>query len=415
MKKKLTIMILVSLVLGLVVGIVVNSYFPQYYKHFDYYLFNPLGTIFINLIKMVVVPLVFFSIVVGVIGLGSPKKLGRIGLRTIALYFFTTAIAVTIALVLANVIQPGDNVQIQSGVEKPELDKPPALMTSLLSMIPSNPIQSMVEANMMQVIVFALSVGVAAFLLRDKVKVFCDFCEQANEVMIKIVFLVMYLAPFGAFGLMASAVGKAGVELIGSMALYMCTILFALFLHMTLIYGSLLWFLGKTNPIQFYKSLMPAMETAFATSSSAATLPVTMDCVENKLRVDRGVSSFVLPLGATMNMDGTAIMQGVAAIFIGQIYGIDLSITEQLIIILTATLASIGTAAVPSAGMVMLTIVLTSVGLPVEGIAIVLGVDRLLDMARTMTNITGDATVAVVVDRSERNVQSAEKESSGAA
>lgn len=414
MKKKLTVMILVSLVLGLVVGLALNAYLPQYYKYFNYYLFNPLGTIFINLIKMVVVPLVFFSIVVGVIGLGSPKKLGRIGLKTISLYLLTTVVAITIALALANLIQPGDGVQIQTGMEKPELEKPPALMTSLLNMIPSNPIQSMTEANMMQVIVFALFVGLAAFLLGEKVKTFRDFSEQANQVMIKIVFMVMYLAPFGAFGLMASAVGKAGIELIGSMALYMCTILLALFLHMTLIYGSLLWFFGKTNPLKFYKSITPAMETAFATSSSAATLPLTMDCVENRLKVDKGVSSFVLPLGATMNMDGTAIMQGVAAIFIGQIYGIDLSLTEQIIIILTATLASIGTAAVPSAGMVMLTIVLTAVGLPVEGIAIVLGVDRLLDMTRTMTNITGDATVAVVVDRTERNMKT-EQSQSGAA
>lgn len=361
---------------------------------------------------MVVVPLVFFSIVMGVIGLGDPKKLGRIGIKTILLYFLTTAIAITVALVLANVLEPGKGVQV-GNVEKIDIPESPAILTSLLSMVPSNPFQAMAEANMMQVIIFSLFVGLAAFLLGAKVEVFRYFCNQANEVMIKIVFIVMYFAPFGAFGLMASAIGKAGIDLLASMFIYMLTILLALVIQMVVIYGLLLTVFAKENPFKFYKKLFPAMETAFATSSSAATLPVTMRCVEEEMKVDKGISSFVLPLGATINMDGTAIMQGVAAIFIAQVYGIDLGLTAQMTIILTATLASIGTAAVPSAGMITLSVILASVGLPVEGIAIVLGVDRLLDMTRTMTNITGDATVAVVIDRSEKELNVKEQKLAG--
>ena len=225
--------------------------------------------------------------------------------------------------------------------------------------------------------------------------------EQGNEVTIKMVDLVMKTAPYAAFALMARAIGQAGIELIGSMAWYMVTILGALLLHMAVIYSLLIWTLAKMNPLHFFKAMGPAMEVAFTTSSSAATLPVTMECVERDLKVPKSISSFVLPLGATVNMDGTAIMQGVAAVFIAQLYGIDLSLVEQGMILLTATLASIGTAAVPGAGLVILSMVLTSVGLPVEGIAIIMGVDRLLDMSRTVTNITGDACVAVCVARTE--------------
>ena len=302
---------------------------------------------------------------------------------------------------LANVIAPGEGVNIGEASEKPDIQEAPPIKETLLNIIPENPVQAMAEAEMLQIIFFALFFGIAMALLGEKADRVKAVIEQGNEVTIKMVDLVMKTAPYAAFALMARAIGQAGIELIGSMAWYMVTILGALLLHMAIIYSLLIWALGKMNPLHFFKAMGPAMEVAFTTSSSAATLPVTMECVERDLKVPKSISSFVLPLGATVNMDGTAIMQGVAAVFIAQLYGIDLSLVEQGMILLTATLASIGTAAVPGAGLVILSMVLTSVGLPVEGIAIIMGVDRLLDMSRTVTNITGDACVAVCVARTE--------------
>src|SRR5690606_18749708 len=302
---------------------------------------------------------------------------------------------------LANVIAPGEGVHIGEASEKPDIQEAPPIKETLLNIIPENPVQAMAEAEMLQIIFFALFFGIAMALLGEKADRVKAVIEQGNEVTIKMVDLVMKTAPYAAFALMARAIGQAGIELIGSMAWYMVTILGALLLHMAVIYSLLIWILAKMNPLHFFKAMGPAMEVAFTTSSSAATLPVTMECVERDLKVPKSISSFVLPLGATVNMDGTAIMQGVAAVFIAQLYGIDLSLVEQGMILLTATLASIGTAAVPGAGLVILSMVLTSVGLPVEGIAIIMGVDRLLDMSRTVTNITGDACVAVCVARTE--------------
>jgi len=313
----------------------------------------------------------------------------------------TTAVAITVGLMLANVIAPGEGVHIGEASEKPDIQEAPPIKETLLNIIPENPVQAMAEAEMLQIIFFALFFGIAMALLGEKADRVKAVIEQGNEVTIKMVDLVMKTAPYAAFALMARAIGQAGIELIGSMAWYMVTILGALLLHMAIIYSLLIWALGKMNPLHFFKAMGPAMEVAFTTSSSAATLPVTMECVERDLKVPKSISSFVLPLGATVNMDGTAIMQGVAAVFIAQLYGIDLSLVEQGMILLTATLASIGTAAVPGAGLVILSMVLTSVGLPVEGIAIIMGVDRLLDMSRTVTNITGDACVAVCVARTE--------------
>jgi Na+/H+-dicarboxylate symporter len=261
----------------------------------------------------------------------------------------------------------------------------------------------MANADMLQIIFFALLFGIGMALLGNKVDQVRQFIEQGNEIMLKLVTIIMACAPYAAFALMARAVGQAGIDLIGSMAWYMITLILALIVHMGITYSALLSLFAKYNPIQFFKKMGRAMEVAFTTSSSAATLPVTMEVAEKDFNVPKSISSFVLPLGATINMDGTAIMQGVAALFIAQLYGIPLGLEEQLVIILTATLASIGTAAVPGAGLIMLTMVLQSVGLPVEGIAIVLGVDRLLDMSRTATNITGDVCVAVVVAKGEKD------------
>lgn len=398
---KLTTKILLGILLGLIVGTVLHLYFPGVFDVLNGYIFDPIAELFIKAIKMIVVPLVFFSIAAGAAGIADPRKLGRIGVKTIGLYMLTAAVAITIGLLLANIIAPGEGVTIGEAAEKPDIQEAPPIKEMLLNIVPENPIQAMAEAEMLQIIFFALFFGIAMALLGDKVDRVKAVIDQGSEVTIKMVDLVMRTAPYAAFALMARAIGQAGIELIGSMAWYMVTILGSLILHMAVIYSLLIWLLAKMNPLHFYKAMAPAMEVAFTTSSSAATLPVTMECAERDLKVPKSISSFVLPLGATVNMDGTSIMQGVAAVFIAQLYGIDLSLAEQVMIILTATLASIGTAAVPGAGLVLLSMVLTSVGLPVEGIAIIMGVDRLLDMSRTVTNITGDACVAVCVARTE--------------
>ena len=407
MKKiSLTKKILIGILLGLIVGVILNLYFPSAFVVLNQYLFDPVSNLFIKAIKMVVVPLVFFA-GLGAAGIADPKKLGRIGGKTIILYILTTAIAITFAIILANIIQPGTGVTIDQPAEEVKVDKPPSMIDTLVNIVPENPVKAMAEAEMLQIIFFALLFGIGIALLGDKADRIREVIEQGNEVTLKLVTLVMATAPYAAFALMARAIGESGIELIGSMAIYMITLLLALLLHMGVTYSTLLAVFAKMNPIFFFKRMMRAMEVAFTTSSSAATLPVTMDVAENDFKVPKSISSFVLPLGATINMDKRH-GQGVAAIFIAQLYGIPLGIDDQLMIILTATLASIGTAAVPGAGMIMLTLVLQSVGLPVEGIAIVLGVDRLLDMSRTATNIAGDACVAVVVAKGEETRQQQE-------
>lgn len=404
-KMSLTKKILIGILLGLIVGIVLNLYFPAAFKVLNTYLFDPASDLFIKAIKMVVVPLVFFSLVAGAAGIADPKKLGRIGVKTIALYILTTALAITFALILANLIDPGEGTNIAAPTEKPNIEEAPNIMDTFVNIVPENPIQAMAEAEMLQIIFFALLFGIGIALLGDKANRMREVIEQGNDIMLKLVSFVMATAPYAAFALMARAIGESGIELIGSMGMYMITLLLALLLHMGITYSTLLALLAKMNPIFFFKRMLRAMEVAFTTSSSAATLPVTMDVAERDFNVPKSISSFALPLGATINMDGTAIMQGVASIFIAQLYGIPLGLEDQLMIILTATLASIGTAAVPGAGLIMLTMVLQTVGLPIEGIAIVLGVDRLLDMSRTATNIVGDVCVACVVAKGEENLE----------
>lgn len=334
--------------LGLVTGVVLNLYFIDLFEILDNYVFSFVGDLFINAIKMVIVPLVFFSIVAGVSSIGETRKLGRISLKTVALYLLTTAIAITIALGIANVVQPGDGVDVASMEEatkdkqaeteqkKPEEEKSPVEM--ITSMIPQNPVAAMAEGSMLQIIIFALFFGVGISALGEKAQRVREFVEQANEVMMKLVDIIMKTVPYAAFALIASAVGKAGVDLIGSMFIYMACVLGALIVHAAVTYGSFIAVFAKMNPLNFFRKMAPAMEVAFSTSSSAATLPVTMNCVENGLKVPKSVSRFVLPLGATINMDGTSIMQGVAALFIAQLYGWDLGLTAQLTIILTATI-----------------------------------------------------------------------------
>ncbi|WP_223700853.1 dicarboxylate/amino acid:cation symporter [Sutcliffiella deserti] len=405
-KLSLTKKIIIGLVLGIVFGLAINIYAPNYYSPLDTYLFQPLGTIFLNLITMLVVPIVLISITLGVVGLGDTKKLGTIGLKTILYFLVTTCIAITIGLTLASVIQPGlagnfEEMTVEGLSEEETPEAAPPVTETLLNIIPKNPFQSLVEGEMLQIIAFSILLGFAINALGDKVAGVKTFFEQANEIVMLLVHIVIKTAPYGAFGLIASAVGGLGIDAIKAMSAYFFVVLLALFIHFFVTYGGAIFFLGKTNPLTFFKRFLPAMSVAFSTSSSNATLPVSMDVAQENLGVPKRISSFVQPLGATINMDGTAIMQGVATVFIAQVYGIDLSLTQLLTVVGLAVVASIGTAGVPGVGFILLAMVLQEVNLPVEGIALILGIDRLLDMTRTAVNITGDAAGAYVVAKSE--------------
>ncbi|MEX3714881.1 dicarboxylate/amino acid:cation symporter [Cytobacillus horneckiae] len=400
---KLTTKIIIALLAGAVVGITLNITAPGVFSVLDTWLFSPLGKIFLNLISMLVIPIVLFSIILGFNGLGDPKNLGRIGVRTILYFIFSTFIALSIAIALALVFKPGEVGEFNTSSASFEAKEAPPVSETLLNIIPSNPFAAMSSGEMLQIIVFAGFIGFALTMLGEKTKGIVNLIQQGNDIMMYLVGVVMKFAPYGAFGLLASAIGSQGFSAIKAMGLYMTIVIAALLLHMLITYGGTVYFLGgKRNPFKFFKGFSPAMGVAFSTSSSNAVLPLSMEVAQSNLKIPKSISSFVQPLGATINMDGTAIMQGVATIFIAQVYGIDLSFGQLLTVVLTAVLASIGTAGVPGVGLIMLAMVLQSVNLPVEGIALILGIDRLLDMARTAVNITGDAACAVWVTEAER-------------
>ncbi len=399
---KLSIQIIIGLVVGIIVGLLLNIFAADVFDVLDKYIFSPVGKLFLNLIKMLVVPIVFFSIALGAAGIGDPKKLGRIGGKTIGYFLVTTSIALVIALGLATVIQPGAGGGFDTEEAKfEESAEAPPVVDTILNIIPTNPIDAMAKGDMLQIIAFAIFVGFAVAVLGEKTKAVHRLLEEGNEILMYLVNIVMILAPYGAFALIASAVGSFGLEALQAMGLYFGTVLLALLIHAVLTYGTAVSTLGKMNPLAFFKGFAPAMSVAFSTSSSSGTLPVSMKTAQENLNVPKQVSSFVQPLGATINMDGTAIMQGVATVFIAQVYAIDLSMADLVTVVITAVLASIGTAGVPGVGLIMLAMVLNQVGLPVEAIGLVLGVDRLLDMTRTAVNITGDASCAVIVAKSE--------------
>lgn len=351
-------------------------------------------SLFVNALKMMVVPLVLVSLICGTASLSDPKQLGAIGGKAFGLYLLTTAIAITMSLTIAYWISPGAGLEsatsVYSGAE-------PQPMTAVLSgLVASNPIQAMASGNMLQIIVFAILLGLAMSASGDSGRRVAGFFNDFNDVILKLVTIIMNLAPYGVFAIMTLVVYDLGLEAITKLATYFVLMLSLLILHMIVTYPALLTVFGL-NPLIFLTKMRPAMLFAFSTSSSAATLPVTMEVVGKRLGVGRSTASFTLPLGATINMDGTAIMQGVATIFIANMAGVDLQFSQFITIILMATMASIGTAAVPSAGMVTLTMVLTQVNLPAEAIGMLLGVDRLLDMVRTTVNVTGDAAVSTAV------------------
>lgn len=401
-KRGLTFKVISALLLGAVAGLLLNLYAPEVFNIVNPYVFVPLGQIFLALISMLVVPLVFLSLVLGVAGLGDPAKLGRMGIKTISYFLLTTTIAIIIALSLAAVVQPGLAGDFDLEAATFEAEDAPSIAQTLMNVIPKNPLAAMTEGNMLQIIVFAVFIGLALTALGEKTKGILDLVEQGNEIMMYLVRIVMKFAPYGTFGLIATAVGSQGLSAMQAMGSYMLVILAALLIHAAFTYGGTVFFLAKKSPVWFFKEFFPAMTVAFSTSSSTGTLPVSMDIAQKKLNIPKSISSFVQPLGATINMDGTAIMQGVATLFIAQAYGLDLTTAELATVVLTAVLASIGTAGVPGVGLIMLAMVLSSVNLPVEGIGLVIGIDRLLDMSRTAINIAGDAACALYVAETEK-------------
>jgi Na+/H+-dicarboxylate symporter len=359
--------------------------------------------LFMALLKMLVVPLVFVSLVCGVTSSSAElSRLGRLGAATFALYVITTACAVVIALVVATLIQPGSGIDLGSATFS--APPTPSVLQVLLDLVPANAFAAFAQGNLLQVIVFALFVGVAIVKTGERAQKIRTLFSEADAVMLELVGIVMRLAPYGVFALVARLFADKGLDLFAGLAWYAFALLLALAIHVTLVYMPLLTWGARISPTLFFSRFREPMLVAFSTASSAATLPVTLRTVEQRLGVPRDIASFTLPLGATVNMDGTAIMQGVATCFIAQAYGIDLSAGAWLAIIATATLASIGTAAVPSAGLVTLTLVLTQVGLPFDAIGIIIGIDRFLDMARTTVNVTGDAVVTTVIARRQNRL-----------
>ncbi|MEK4693443.1 dicarboxylate/amino acid:cation symporter [Bacillus sp. FSL M8-0063] len=395
---KQTKAILIALFLGLVVGLTLNLAAPSIFEPLNQYVFNPLGQLFIRLIKMLVVPVVFISIVLGAAGLGDPKQLGRIGLKSISFFLVTTAVAISIAVTFALIIQPGSGGNFKTeGLKYEGAKTETSFVDTLLNIVPDNPAKAMADGNMLQIIAFAILIGLGIAILGKRVQGIHSLLEQGNELMMYLVNLVMKLAPIGTFGLLASSVGKMGLAGVAAMFKYMIVVMLVLIIHGVFVYGGLLKVLAKESIVRFFKHFGPVMAIGFSTSSSNASLPFAM----KKLGVPKAISSFVQPLGATINMDGTAIMQGVATVFIAQVYGVDLTMSQLAVVVLTAVLASIGTAGVPGVGLVMLTMVLNQVNLPVEGIALIIGIDRILDMSRTAVNISGDAICAMIVAKSE--------------
>ena len=369
-------------------------------------IFDVIGKIFVVSLKLLVVPLVFFSLVCGSASMGEDIKMGQVAIKTILLYLLTTAIAVSIALLVANIVDPG--VGINTGtIDSFEVKTAPSVKEVLIGIFPDNPFRAMVDGNMLQIIVFAILVGVAILKTGDPGKTVLRGCVLINEVIMKMVFMLINLAPYGVFCLLAKLFTREGFSAIVNLAIYFSTIVFVLSFHAAVIYSAILYIFTGLNPLKLFKNMRPAMLFAFSTSSSNATIPVTLTTARNRLGADNSIASFTIPLGATVNMDGTAIMQGIATVFIAQAYGLELSMTQYVSVVATATLASIGTAGVPGVGLITLAMVLQQVGLPVEGIGLIIGVDRLLDMLRTVVNISGDGMVTTVVASSEKRLDRA--------
>lgn len=397
--------VFLGLGLGIIAGIFSGDIITVFY---------PVGKVFIRLIKMIVVPLVFASLLVGTAGLNDIKKLGRIGIKTLSFYIVSTALAITIGLTIANIVNPGDSIPediksaLNSSYEQTAREKVsntndyPSTIDMLLDIIPENPARAMADGRMLQIIFFALMSGIALTYVQDNRRdAVLQFFAGVTDVTIALVHMIMKLAPYGVFALIAFVMARYGSEIILTLFSYFLTTIIALIIHALIFNSLIIQFFSNLSVKEFWVGIIPALLVAFSTSSSSATLPVTMECAEKNLNIKPEIASFVLPLGSTINMDGTAIFQGVSAIFIANVYSMDLTMIDQLTIILTATLASIGTAGAPQVGIIMLTLVLESIGIPLEGIALILGVERFLDMSRTMVNVTSDLSCSAFISKLE--------------
>lgn len=404
-KMSLTMKVIVGMALGIVLGLFFNiaglnadgSFINTYLVDG---LFLVVGKMFVNALKMLVVPLVFFSLICGVCGIGNLNTLGRVGSKSFALYMMTTAIAITLAITIAASLGIGEGMNLASTASFTGKESPP-LTQVLIDIIPSNPIHAMANGDMLPLIFFSILVGISLLMVGRKATSFIEGAEIANEVMMKMVTMVMTMAPYAVFALIARSIADLGFDLLSQLAGYVAVLVGALLIHLFVTLMLVLKIFSGLSPKLFLQKIRNAQVFAFSTASSNATIPVTLRTVTERMGVNNSVASFTVPFGATINMDGTAIMQGVATVFIANVYGLDLGITGYLTVILMSVLASIGTAGVPGVGLIMLSMVFTQVGLPVEGIGLILGVDRLMDMIRTAVNVSGDAVVTSIVAKSE--------------
>ncbi len=396
-KFNLITQIFIAFILAIILGIIFKESIA---------VIAPLGDLFLRLIKFIIAPLILSTLVVGVASSGDPKQLGRIGLKTVVYYLLTTAVAIIIGLAVAFMMSPGKGVDVSLSESAPakEAQESQSVVDTFLNIIPENPFEALASGNILQIIFFALFIGLAITFVGEKAQPVYRFFDGFAELMYKITSIVMYVAPIGILGLVAPVIGEYGLSVLLPLLKVILAAVIACILHAAIVYSSAVRLYGKMSPITFFKGISPAALVAFSTASSAGTLPITLKNTQENLGVPKKISSFVLPLGATINMDGTAIYQGIAVVFIAQFYGLDLSFIQLLTVVVTTVLASIGTAGVPGAGLIMLTMVLSSVDMPLEGIALIAGVDRILDMFRTTLNVVGDASATVVISGSEKEL-----------
>lgn len=397
--KKFKLSLPVLIMLGMVLGILGGIPF-QKNPEFAITYIKPFGTLFLNLIKMIVVPVVLCSIISGVISMKDIRKVGTVGLKSVTFYLATTAVAVTLGMLFANVSKVGNGFNLATEALTFESVETPSFMDTLLNIFPSNAVEPLVSATMLQVIVLALFFGFGIILAGEKGEPLGKLIDSMTEVCLKIMGIIIQLSPVGVFALLLPVVAENGPSVLLPLLKLILVIYAAYIFHMVVVFSFTTKTLARISPLRFFKEMVPAMTMAFSSSSSVGTLPLNIECSQ-KLGAKKEITSFVLPLGATINMNGTSIYQGVCAIFIANVFGIELSLTQQIMVVLTATLASVGTAGVPGSGVIMLSMVLQSAGLPLEGIALIAGIDRILDMGRTVVNITGDANCAICISKAE--------------
>jgi len=402
-KLPMWLQMIISMTLAVIVGLIFVA-FNINEGNWLYSFFSFISNAFIRLINMLVIPLVVTSLIIGIAGLKDPMKLGSIGWKTIVYFLSTTFCAALIGLILVNLFHPGNGFTIPSNIKAPTSNKPTPLSDIFLNMIPTNPIKALTQTSILQIIFFSVLSGIAMVFIGEKAKPVYNFFEACFEIVMKITTWIMTLAPYGIFALIVKTIADNGTTIFAPLTKYMFVVLLGFLLHLCIVLFPLIKTFGKMSPLTFIRGVFPAWLTAFSTASSSATLPISLRSVEHNLSVSNRISSFVLPLGATINMDGTALYEGVAALFIAQAYDIHLNLSAQIMILLTASLAAIGAAGIPGAGLITMVLVLNAVNLPIEGISLILAVDRILDMFRTSINVLGDCTGTVVIARGEGEI-----------